>query len=452
MPEPHKKVRPKEMKSPLLNPHKGCATFQRFNGDPLYPTLRSSHAGPTEFPARQYDVAPGYLPTTLACCKWFWETFEPEEGRLDWTMIDGALRTAHERGQTLLVHLMPHGSSREPKVPGWYRAKYTTVEKVTHQGRPPCVVPIYDSPEFIDHWGRVITEFGRRYDGDPRLESVDMSFLGPWGEGAGECSEEAIDRMVDIYKAAHPRTSIVAMIAGYKMKAGIRAGMGWRCACFGDLGIFENPDLPRDKWWMHHYDCYPQEVCAAGAQETWKHAPVHFESCGVPMDWFNKDFDLEFIVQQGLKFHGSVLMPKSTRLPEPWMERLAQFCSDLGYRFVLRQFKFDARARQGTSFDWWAWIENVGVAPIYRQYALALRLTQGNLKHIHHWPGDIRKWLPGDACPSGTIALPAEFRPGSVMLHVALVEPATNVPKVRFAVEGADPDGWFPLDTLEITE
>jgi hypothetical protein len=451
MTPPHKKVRPRELKTPLLNPHKGCATFQRFNGDPLYPTLRSSHAGPTEFPARQYDVAPGYLPTTLACCKWFWETLEPDEGRFDWSMVDGALRTADERGQTLLVHLMPHGSWREPKVPGWYRAKYRTVEKVTHQGQSPCNVPLYDSPEFLDHWGRVITEFGRRFDGDPRLESMDMSFIGPWGEGAGECSEEAIDRMAGIYRKAHRKTPLVAMIAGYKMKAGIRAGMGWRCACFGDLGIFENPHLDKALWWNHHFDCYPQEVVASGATDAWKHAPVHFETCGVPMDYFNKGFDLDLIFQQGLKFHGSVLMPKSTALPEPWMDRLAQFCNDLGYRFVLRQFKFDSRAKQGTSFDWWAWVENVGVAPIYRRYTLAVRLTQGNRTHIHHSPVDIRAWLPGDACLHENVRLPAEFQPGSVMLHAAFVDAATNATKVRFAVEGADGDGWVPLDTIEIT-
>ena len=70
---------------------------------------------------------------------------------------------------------------------------------------------------------------------------------------------------------------------------------------------------------------------------------------------------------------------------------------------------------------------------------------------VHHSPEDIRKWLPGDVCLHETIALPQEFEPGSVMLHAALVDPATNEPKVRLASEGADPDGWLPLDTLEVT-
>ncbi len=447
---PHKKVRPAELKAPLLNPHKGCATFQRFNGDPLYPTLRWSEEGPTEFPARQFDVTPGYLPTTLSYCRWFWPLFEREEGKIDFTIVEKALATAAERGQTLQVRLMPHGTATQPKVPEWYRKKYKTVERVTHKGYEPCNTPVYDAPEFVDCWGRVITEFGRKFDGDPRLESVDVSFIGPWGEGAGECSEDAIDRMVAIYKAAHPKTPLMTMISGYKMKAGVKAGMGWRLDCFGDLGIFKTPEIPPDQWWNHHFDSYPQQVVGCGAEKAWEHAPITLESCGVPQHWFDGNFDLDFIIQQGLKFHGSVLMPKSAKLPEAWMGRLSQFCNDLGYRFVLRQFKLDARIKAGDPFEWWAWIENVGVAPIYRPYTLAVRATQGSRVFYHHSPADIRAWLPGDACLHGSVSLPREFSAGSVMLHVALVDPATNAPKVRFASGPVDPDGWLPLAAVEI--
>jgi hypothetical protein len=447
----HKKARPKETFAPVLNPHKGCATFQRFNGDPLYPTLVWSESGPTEFPPRAFEgVAPGYLPTTVSYCRWFWDLFEPEDGRIDFRVIEQALATAAERGQTLQVRLMPHGSSKQPKVPAWYREKFKTVERITHAEAPPSNAPIYDSPEFIDRWGRVVTEFGRCFEGDPRLESVDMSFIGPWGEGAGECSEAGIDRMIAIYKAAHPKTPLMAMIDGYKMAAGVRAGMGWRLDCFGDLGIFPHPGEPKDQWWMHHFDCYPQEVVRCGAQDAWTHAPVTFESCGVPQRWFNLNFDLEFLIQQGLKFHGTVFMPKSTAMPPEWTGRLEAFCNDLGYRFVFRQLLIEARAKRGTPFEWRAWIENVGVAPIYRRYTFAIRATQGNRVYYHHSPGDILTWLPGDGVLDEKLALPKEFQPGSVMLHAALVNPETNQPKVRFAVEGTEPDGWLPLTTVEV--
>ena len=68
-------------------------------------------------------------------------------------------------------------------------------------------------------------------------------------------------------------------------------------------------------------------------------------------------------------------MPKSTELPQEWMKKLADFCERLGYRFVLRQVRLPRfLSRQKFVFE--AWIENTGVAPIYRKYDLALRFRQ----------------------------------------------------------------------------
>ena len=256
--------------------------------------------------------------------------------------------------------------------------------------------------------------------------------------------------MITIYKRAHPKTPLMTMIGGRKMAAGMRHGMGWRCDCFGDLGLFHPPGAPQEQWWTHHFDFYPQDVVNCGAQDAWRSAPVAFETCGTPRTWFDKGFDLEFILRQGLKFHGSIFMPKSVTIPAAWISRLESFCNDLGYRFILRQFQASARIKRGSSIAWGAWIENVGVAPIYRSYALAIRATQGNREYIHLADVDIRTWLPGDACPSGDIQLPRDFESGTVMLHVALVDAETFLPKVHFAVDGIGSDGWLPLLAVEI--
>jgi hypothetical protein len=86
------------------------------------------------------------------------------------------------------------------------------------------IAAIYDGLEYLYKWGGLITEFGRRFDGHPDLEAVDMSYIGMWGEGHGECSNEGIDRMTAIYKSAHKVTPVLAMISDYQMTAGIKAG------------------------------------------------------------------------------------------------------------------------------------------------------------------------------------------------------------------------------------
>jgi hypothetical protein len=443
------RVRPKELTCFLLNPHKGFCTFQRFNGDPLSHGRYWSEVGPTEFPDRVCDVAEGYLPTTVAYCRWFWDTVEPEEGRLDFTVVEKALETARQRGQTLHVRLMPTGAHDQVHAPAWYLEKYPT--QVSDRFQSPYRVPVYDSPPFIELWGRVVSEFGARFDRDPTLDCVDMSWVGAWGEGHGDCSNEAADRMSKIYADAHPLTPRVAMIGTYKMIAGLRTGAGWRCDSCDDLGLWADRSRPWSQWWNHLYDAYPQAVVECGAQNSWQTAPVVFETGDVLSTDYELGFDIDFVIRQNLKYHGSVFSPKSTRLPEPWLEKLQRFANDLGYRFVLRQITFTPWVdREDPRFQYRCWVENVGVAPLYYPYSFALKFTQGNRTHIHISPADVTGWLPGDVFFKEEVLLPEQFVPGAIAIHAGLVDQRTQLPKVAFASEGRDEEGWLALDRLEL--
>ena len=46
--------------------------------------------------------------------------------------------------------------------------------------------------------------------------------------------------------------------------------------------------------------------------------------------------------------------------------------------------------------------------------------------------------------------LPGSFEPGEVAIHAGLIDPDTHRPRVRFAVEESDPDGWVPLGSIEV--
>ena len=450
MAEVIRRVRPTPTDEYLGNPHKGCCTFQHFNGDELFPGLGWSEEGPTEFPPRKAPgVIDGYLPTTVSYCRWFWPLLEPEEGQIDFSVIDKALKTAGERGQTLAVRLMSFGSQRQPAVPEWYSRKYPMIETMRH-GQP-FAAPDHNAPAYLEKWGGLVREFARRYDSHPSLESIDVTYLGPWGEGDGDCSRERCREFAGLWREAFPRTPRLALIAGQQMAEGIEAGSGWRCDCFGDVSMVGSPDVPRQGSWNHHYDCYPQQVYAAGASDAWQTTPVFFETCWVPMYWFQHGFDLDFIIEQGLKFHGSYFMPKYTRLPEAWMDRLSAFCRKLGYRFVIRQALYSVKAPVRGPFRFSCWIENVGVAPIYRPYQLALRLRQGSSSAIIPVSDvDIRTWLPGDFCMDREFAVPAGLQRGWAELSIGIVDPGTHQAKVSFAVRERFSDRWSPLGGIEL--
>ena len=452
MSEVIRRVRPVAVDDYLNNPHRGCCTFQHFNGDELFGGTRWSEEGPTEFPARRYTrAAPGYLPTTVSYCRWFWRLMEPRRGRYDFSMIDRSLAVCAERGQTLAVRLMAHGSAGQPQVPDWYAESCPMAD--SHSKKAPFRAPVYDSPEYLEHWGRFVREFAGRYDGHPLLETIDVTYIGPWGEGAGECGADQCRRFAELWADAFPRTPRLGMVEGEQMKAALATGAGWRCDCFGDQRFFGSRTVPAYLSWNHMFDAYPRSVVECGARDAWRHAPVHFETCGVPMSWYRLSGDIGFIVQQGLKYHGTYFMPKSTALPAAWMDDLDAFCRRLGYRYILRQAILPTRVAPAGPVRFEAWVENVGVAPIYRRYAFAVRLRQGDRQAVVRFDDeDVRTWLPGDAWVQQDVRLPKGFGRGWVEVAAGLVDPQTDEAKIDFAVRERFPDRWVDLGGFEIAD
>ncbi|HML47156.1 MAG TPA: beta-galactosidase, partial [Clostridia bacterium] len=173
-------VRPKLIDDLLINPGMGFMTFQRFNGDALNPGTESWTEGhPIEYqPAPDTLHNPDYPDTSLAYFRVYWSYLEPERGAYRWEMIDKALATAQSRGQTLLLRIAPHGFDRKEDVPAWYRAMVGPKRDFVE---PKWQVDPNDE-RYAQCFGGMIRALGRRYDGHPGLESVDMALMSAWGE------------------------------------------------------------------------------------------------------------------------------------------------------------------------------------------------------------------------------------------------------------------------------
>jgi len=449
------RIRPTPTDIYLGNPHKGCCTFQHFNGDELFAGTGWSESGPLEFPARvARGVIPGYLPTTVSYCRWFWRHFEPEDGTYDFSMIEKSLEVCADRGQSLAVRLMAFGSFKQPQIPDWYQEKYTTSPWVIPWSGGKITIPDYDSDEYFERWAAGNAAFAERFGDHPLLESIDITYIGPWGEGAGQYTQETADRFAKMYADTFSNIPRLALIGGIQLRAGVESGSGWRADCFGDgPGMCSPPDAytPFPLAYDHMHDIYPKQIVISDAQNAWQAAPVHMETCGVPMRWFQTDRDIDFILQQGLKYHTTYFMPKSTALPDAWMDHLRDFCRSIGYRFVYRQAELPDQAKKDGSFSFTSWIENVGIAPISRHYDFALRFHQDSKEEIVVLKDvDICKWMPGDEWISTDVQLPKGFREGSVGVAAGIVPPGETEPAVRFAVKDQFKDNWVDLGNIEL--
>jgi len=445
------RIRPDHTDGELLNPHRGTATFQRFNGDPLYPDLAwNDREGPTEFPPPKNEDLHNdrYPPTRVSYCRWLWSVLEPEKGRLRWDILDRALETAAARGQTLQVRTQPFIAG---DVPAWYWATGAKVDAETYRatGRK---APDHNDPLYLRHWGDHIRALGRRYDGHPVLESFDIAYGGPCGETGGNTSAQTAPLLVDAYLEAFPRSQLVSMLGthGCAYAAARRdRAIGWRADCYGDLRDEGGGEVPNHLCWNHTYDAYPKEAELCGVKDAWKTAPVTLETCWTVPHWHNKGWDIDFILSQGYKHHVSIFMPKSVYIPEAWQEKIAAFDGRIGYRFHLMQMLLPLEARPGQAVQVEATIDNRGAAPIYRPYRFALRFSQGRSRHVVKLNEDIRRWLPDLTFFRESFTFPPALERGEAKVACGIVDDAGR-PAVKLAVKAVDESGWHPLTSMDV--
>jgi hypothetical protein len=438
-------VRPVEIDDVLVNPGIGFMTFQRFNGDDLNQGTKWTEGFPIEYqPYKGSLENRDYPQTSMAYFRIYWKFIEPERGKFRWDLFDHALKTARDRGQTLMIRIAPYGTTENNDVPDWYRAMLGE-ESGKLQEKKWRTDP--EDARYLRHFGGMVREFGRRYDGHPDLESVDVSIVGAWGEGAGSAllTRQTREALVDCYLESFKNTHLVMLLTdaetnGYGIS---KREVGWRVDCLGDVGGFSTT-------WCHMYDYYPQQIIASGMRDAWQKAPVTLEVCWVMQHWKNQGWDVRYIIDQSLKWHISSFNGKSSPVPKEWWPEVNRWLKLMGYRFVLRKFTYPSVVEPNGKLEFASWWENKGVAPCYKRYPVALRLRSEKSHTMFVTEADIRTWLPGDNLLDGRVFVPAETPPGNYTLEIAITDPASSSPRIRLAIHGRQPDGWYPLGKIRI--
>lgn len=464
-------VRPVEIYSVLNNPGIGFTTFQRFNGDTLNAGTTWTEGLPIVYQKFNGDVSNKNHPqTSIAYFRVDWAFFETEPGVYNWLMIDKALRTAAERGQTLMLRIVPFEEGIKD-VPAWYR-------QIVGPEKPEIVKNWRldpEDPRYIKYFGGMIAALGQRYDGHPDLESVDISIIGYWGEGEGShlLSEKTRVGLINTYLDNFKKTILIfqpingdapdpgILVNGTNIYASWPNGkingegpnvryLGYRMDCVGDM----TTDLWPEKKWSHMKDIYPRDIIKSGMSDAWKKAPVQMEICWTFMHWFlNSKYDekkLDFIFSEALKWHVSTFNAKSSAVPDAWRAKVDKWLNKMGYRFVLRRFEYPSFLTPQGQLSFTSVWENVGVAPIYKNYKLALRLKNTQRTQVLPTNANISEWLPGDFLHDDKLYIPADMPAGKYQLEIAIVSPVSFEPRVKLAIAGVNKEGWYTLGEIEV--
>lgn len=374
-----------------------------------------------------------------------WKDLEPEKGVYHWEVLERKLDFARTLGCKAIVRCSPYALAKEEDIPGWFRRECPKEPEFPFWRVDPTESP------YVEYWSKFVQKFAEAFDGHPVISSVDMAIVGAWGEGGGtEFLEEAKIRCIsDAYIDNFKITPLQALLHDPRSVKIIRSrkeNIGFRIDCLGDMGGFHGEE------WSHMLDFYPENITNFQMNQAWKKAPVVFEACWHMNDWFLQGWDIDYIINESLKWHISSFNSKGTTVPEPWKDNVKRWLMKMGYRYELRKFECDATVRRGGILHISALWANVGVAPGYHRYPLVVRLVKSGYCHTLQSTTDIRNWLPDeDILWDEEFIIPKELPAGQYELSIGIETGMEAIGNIKLAIAG-EKDGYYPMGRIEIGE
>ena len=424
------------------NPYIGFTSFQHFRNEALYSDVivrpenkmrETENLEPYPVPdyVPQNGREEGYYPdSTVAYIRILWKEFEPVQGEYHYEVIEDILKKADECGQTVMFRLMPHSTRAEDDVPDWLR---TIIDcPVRPEG-----ARLKDSPKdplYFELFGKAMEKIAERFDNDPRMDIVDICLPGAWGEGhkINEYPEDVLKAHMDVYTKAFKNTHLLGQVlephlAKYANEA---KPIGWRGDGIGNENLM-NTKFP---------------YAAGILPDLWEKSPVSFESYWWLGEWYRQEWDLDRVIEDCLKWHGSTFNAKSVPIPWEWKDKIDDWNSKMGYHYAIDYVKFAKEVSSELEVE--IGIDNVGVAPIYRTHPLKIRLVNEANSYEFDTAVDIRTWMPGKHVNDVKIKLPDDVKKGTYKLELGIVD--DFIKQIYFATNAPVDDRFYVVGEVEL--
>jgi len=318
----------------------------------------------------------------------------------------------------------------------------------------------YSSEQFKKRLVGLIEKMGKAWDNDPRVAYIEMGLIGWWGEQHSPSINADMQKLIgDAFTAAF-RNKLV-MVRQAKDFQAYPFGSYWDSfAHSSQLNEAEMLIAQEGKWKTSvrggevAYDWGDMSKTGTSPDQSLKNKAnldymigfirnVHCNHLGWINNYNGKDADIQ---------QGAVEMQKA-----------------LGYRFVLDKVIYTPNVLPGEMLNVSFSVRNMGSSPFYYNWPVEVSILNQETKQPV-WKAtfqnvDLRTWLPGDDWDSnqqryrvepqqnkiaGTFKLPGNLPKGEYILALSILDPAGNVPSVRFAVINYFKGGRHPIGKLGI--
>ena len=341
----------------------------------------------------------------------------------------------------------------------------------------------YFDPTFQDRVRSLVAKLGQAWDNDPRVAYVEMGIIGQWGEQHSP--------MITTFWAPHDRPEHeenVTWIPGIEKTLGDAFTEAFKNKKVMVRYAYEFQDYQFGYYW-DSWGVAEEQERGYGAMKAmgdrWKTHPYGGEICwnwgdlaryGSLAEMLANEETRNKIIAQIRELHANHLGYFTYARPTVDFSsaelaanaRLVQ--SALGYRFVLDEFAYSRRLESGSKFNVSFIVRNEGSSPFYYDWPIEIALLDKQTRE-KVWSSlledqQISRWFPGDNWSrtqnryqipaesnkvSATLVLGEDVPDGEYIISVAVVDPAGNMPSLRFATSqyftgGRHPMGYVGVD------
>ena len=320
----------------------------------------------------------------------------------------------------------------------------------------------YTSDQFKKRLVKLIAKLGKAWDNDPRVAYIEMGLIGWWGEQHTPWINDEMQKLLgDAFNSAFKTKLIMARQA--KDFVNFPFGSYWDSfAHIEQQGEAAMLVAYGDKWKTTvrggevAYDWGDLKLTGASPDSSLK-----LKAC--------RDYLINYIRTVHCNHLGWI--NNYDTKSDTVATGAAELQNNLGYNFVLNQFRYTSNVSPGDSLNINFAVTNIGSSPFYYNWPVEVSLLNATTKQLL-WKGvcndvDIRSWLPGDKWDAAkrkyeieplknlvnaVFKLPADIKKGDYIIALSILDPAGNLPAVRFAIKNYFKGGRHPMGKIGINK
>ena len=396
----------------------------------------------------------------LGYFRYNWAQLEPEEGKYEWHIIDDALEYWDSKGMTFAFGIMSiYTGNADPYVtPKWVfdaGAKYmygtgTQAEYIYASDiKGATYLPIQNDPIYMEKYRNFLVALAERYDGDPRIEYIDIRSYGNYGEFHNiglptnwpALNEEEMKAHIDMHADLFKKTQLILCTGAFMYPYWNKGDVSSEYIINKGVGIRNDGgyDITEEVADFHGHEPAVNEQGAP--YETFK-----------AQRGFYVDRYLEYIKHQKFSYMDLGEWSRNTETFIKEQEEVIKYLTNkMGYHFVLNSVNMPKSAASGDkigiSFDW----INKGITYLYRDAVIDVALLDNNNRVVKTWRSNTVptiNWAP-DTPVNDTISLDfADVTSGEYKLAVGISlddarEPDDGKPDFKIGNYGRTDENWY---------